>query len=130
MSTHTPQKPSSNPLSTFYFTNFLTSWDKKTMLEVFKRYGNAISVYIAGKRNKDGKRFGFCRFAGVSDHASFEHILTGKKSLNPISIPTIQLKLPSAPTYCSINSIFAELKNIEGASSTHHLLLDLGFEDC
>ncbi|GJZ10664.1 hypothetical protein Tco_0545423 [Tanacetum coccineum] len=38
-----------------------------TMLEVFTRYGQALNVYIHGKRNIQGKRFGFCRFSGVFD---------------------------------------------------------------
>ncbi|GKD50475.1 hypothetical protein Tco_1279451, partial [Tanacetum coccineum] len=48
----------STPTITFYFTNFLLNWDSMTMLEVFKRYGPALNVYIPGKRNIQGKRFG------------------------------------------------------------------------
>ncbi|GKD75764.1 cytochrome P450 [Tanacetum coccineum] len=42
------------------------------MLEVFKHYGRVLDVYIARKRNKQGNRFRFSRFAGVVDTSVFE----------------------------------------------------------
>ncbi|GKA48743.1 cytochrome P450 [Tanacetum coccineum] len=78
-----PQTQSSNTHpTTYYFTNFPTNWDNRTMLEIFKRYGEALSVYIPKKRNKEGKRFGLCRFSGVSNHTAFE------RRLNTICIGT------------------------------------------
>ncbi|GKB41605.1 cytochrome P450, partial [Tanacetum coccineum] len=45
------------------------------MKDVFAKYGMVEDVFIAGKRNKQGKRFGFARFKGVTDQAAFENIL-------------------------------------------------------
>ncbi|PWA60502.1 hypothetical protein CTI12_AA380530 [Artemisia annua] len=163
--------------TTFYFTNFPTNWNNTTMLEIFKRYGHAYDVYIAGKRNKEGKRFGFCRFSGIKDVTAFEKRLnticigTQKvrcnlahhqrrpvtthptySSLKPNTTPlggfsksktsyvdiltgtrkqplNVHLKLPPANTHCSTHSLFAELKSLVGASNTHHVLLDQGFDD-
>ncbi|GKA68456.1 cytochrome P450 [Tanacetum coccineum] len=69
------QSPLDPNLTTFYFTNFPTNWNHATMLDVFKKYGDATDVYIVQKRNKMGKRFGFCRFARIKDNQEFERIL-------------------------------------------------------
>ena len=80
--TRTPKQDHNTTTITYYFTNFPANQDNKTMLEVFKRYGQATNVYIAGKRNKMGKHFGFCRFDGILDPIVFE------KTLNTICIGT------------------------------------------
>ena len=77
---------SPSPIITFHFTNFPSNWESMTMLEVFKRYGQALNVYIPGKRNIQGKRFGFCRFSGVSDIQGME------RKLDSICIGTQKLK--------------------------------------
>ncbi|GKE76779.1 cytochrome P450 [Tanacetum coccineum] len=56
------------------------------MKENFAKYGRVEDVYIAGKRNKQGKRFGFSRFSGVSNPSSFED------KLNTICIGTQKIR--------------------------------------
>ncbi|GJX34589.1 nucleotide-binding alpha-beta plait domain-containing protein [Tanacetum coccineum] len=56
----------------FFFTNFLDSWDSGALWKMFSRYGNVVDVYIAFKRTKKGTRFGFVRFVNIRDVATFE----------------------------------------------------------
>ncbi|GKD84900.1 hypothetical protein Tco_1356054 [Tanacetum coccineum] len=37
------------------------------MLDIFNKYGHAKDVYIAGKRNEDGKRFRYMRSSSIND---------------------------------------------------------------
>jgi hypothetical protein len=62
-------------IGTYYFTEFPTNWDHVVMKEVFSKYGKVEDVFIARKRNKQGKRFGFSRFIGVSNPTDFERLL-------------------------------------------------------
>ncbi|GKB58651.1 cytochrome P450 [Tanacetum coccineum] len=155
---------------------------------IFRKYGKVEDVFIAEKRNKQGKRFGFARFNEVPNPATFEGLLnsicvgTHKISCNiarfqrrghvgvqcyhnnnaqpqppppanrirvtgfqgpsyadtlkefsylvkPTSKTTlnIQLTFPTLPSL--FTSIIAELKNINGASNTHNLILDEGFDN-
>ncbi|GJS55570.1 cytochrome P450 [Tanacetum coccineum] len=71
---------------TYYFTNFPSNWNHSTMFEVFKRYGHVDDVFIAGKRNVQGKRFGFATFMGVHNPTAFE------KELSTICIGTQKLR--------------------------------------
>ncbi|PWA89944.1 cytochrome P450 [Artemisia annua] len=57
---HSPKEQNNPPTVTYYFTNFPSNWDHTVMLSVFRKYGCAIDVFIASKRNRLGKRFGFC----------------------------------------------------------------------
>ncbi|GKA79907.1 putative RNA-directed DNA polymerase [Tanacetum coccineum] len=60
---------------TYYFTSFPSNWDHVVMKDVFLKYGTVEDVFIVGKRNKQGKRFGFTRFKGVSNLTAFEVLL-------------------------------------------------------
>nr|GEW73141.1 cytochrome P450 [Tanacetum cinerariifolium] len=71
--THTPAL--NNHTITYYFTHFLTNWNYLVLKEVFSRYGQCDDVYIAAKRNKQGKRFGFARFTGIVNPSSSEQKL-------------------------------------------------------
>ncbi|PWA86415.1 hypothetical protein CTI12_AA140360 [Artemisia annua] len=94
--TRTSKQDHNSTTITYYFTNFPTNWNSKTMLEVFKWYGQATNIYIAGKRNKMGKRFGFCRFCGILDPIAFE------KTLNAICIGTQRILCNIAHHQCSV----------------------------
>ncbi|GKA98386.1 cytochrome P450 [Tanacetum coccineum] len=177
--------PHPNNSITYYFTNFPTNWDYKVMKDIFAKYGNVEDVFIASKRNLQGKRFGFSRFTGVTNPTAFEHqlntICIGTQRIRcniakfqrrttrnpeahrntkhqphttrvpvsrdgPIStgtsytgmlnknhskpIETIKhiIDIP-LPYKCNKTSIFAELKTTIGATNTHNLILDEGFED-
>ncbi|GJZ69015.1 cytochrome P450 [Tanacetum coccineum] len=54
-----------------FFTLIMTDPDTPGPSDPYLRehlhYGQALNVYIPGKRNIQGKRFGFCRFSGVFD---------------------------------------------------------------
>ncbi|GJS87066.1 putative reverse transcriptase domain-containing protein [Tanacetum coccineum] len=60
---------------TYYFTDFPSNWGHVVMKDVLSKYGRVEDVFIARKRNKQGKRFGFYRFTGVSNLADFERLL-------------------------------------------------------
>ncbi|GJW94514.1 hypothetical protein Tco_0174186 [Tanacetum coccineum] len=67
------------------------------MFEVFKRYSHVDDVFIARKRNVQGKRFGFATFMGVRDPTAFE------KELRTICIGTQKsdLKIKNLGRCCS-----------------------------
>lgn len=56
------------------------------MWEIFARYGKVVDVFIAGKKNKEGKSFGFARFLEVKNVSVFE------STLNTICIGAIKLR--------------------------------------
>ncbi|PWA62359.1 RNA-directed DNA polymerase, eukaryota [Artemisia annua] len=57
--------------SSFYVTNFPLSLDAKGLWKVFAPYGRLVDAFIANKKSKLGKRFGFVRFMGISNGADF-----------------------------------------------------------
>lgn len=54
-------------LSSFFFTEFLDSFDRKDMFKVFKEYELVMEVFIPSRRDRCGKRYGFVRFRKVVD---------------------------------------------------------------
>ncbi|GKB49676.1 cytochrome P450 [Tanacetum coccineum] len=56
---------------TFHFTNFPTNWDHVVMKDILAKYGKVVDVYIAGKRNMHGKRFGFAKFEDIHNATTF-----------------------------------------------------------
>ena len=54
-------------ITSFYFTNFTDDANEVRLWEKFKTWGDVCEVFIAKRRNKEGRRFGFVRFKGVSD---------------------------------------------------------------
>ncbi|GKD69381.1 putative reverse transcriptase domain-containing protein [Tanacetum coccineum] len=110
------------------------------MFEVFKRYSHVDDVFIARKRNVQGKRFGFATFMGVRDPTAFE------KELRTICIGTQKSKSsklesnfnqnnfkqpppPPPPPFSTSSAIVLELKSIDRAANTHNIFLDEGFSD-
>nr|GEX40303.1 hypothetical protein [Tanacetum cinerariifolium] len=115
------------------------------MFEVFKRYGHVDEVFIAEKRNVQGKRFRFATFMGVRDPTSFEKELsticigTQKFSLATIQNTLVKIKqtrkqlqpeqlyatspTPS-PSFSTSSAIVLKLKSIDGAANTHNIFLD------
>ncbi|GKC67933.1 cytochrome P450 [Tanacetum coccineum] len=177
-----------NKTKTFYFTNFPSRWDHVVMKEIFAKYGRVEDVFIAKKRNKQGKRFGFSRFKDVINPSAFERLLNticiGTQQLRcniarfqrrayeghgtnrqhnhtthhrqvapfaggsnkgtyvdilkgtPNPSPTtlkqtlnIHLTIQRPPNQPVFSSIIAELKSISGATNTHNLFIDEGFDD-
>ena len=66
-SEHYPNWRYKDDITSFYFTHFPDEANEVTLWENFKRWGDVREVYIAKRRNKDGRRYGFVRFKGVSD---------------------------------------------------------------
>ncbi|GKE25920.1 RNA-directed DNA polymerase, eukaryota [Tanacetum coccineum] len=72
-------KPIGNPFHkdldkltfSFYVSNFPDSIDSKGLWNICAPYGRLVDVFIANKRSKRGKRFGFIRFMGVKDVNAF-----------------------------------------------------------
>ncbi|GAU48228.1 hypothetical protein TSUD_184080 [Trifolium subterraneum] len=56
----------------FFFTNFSDNFGAYAMLRSFQYYGDATEVVIPAKRGIRGGRFGFVRFAYVTDIRRFE----------------------------------------------------------
>lgn len=54
-------------ITSYYFTHFTDEVNEVRLWEKFKLWGDVREVYIAKRRNKDGRRYGFVRFKGVSD---------------------------------------------------------------
>jgi hypothetical protein len=59
-------------LTTFFFTDFPTSFGAKAMFNAFHYYGDILEVVIPAKRDRRGRRFGFARFKNVMDAQGFE----------------------------------------------------------
>ncbi|GKD08176.1 RNA-directed DNA polymerase, eukaryota, reverse transcriptase zinc-binding domain protein, partial [Tanacetum coccineum] len=84
-----PLPPSHNNRASYSGKVFGSSQRRETLLKehtmemmVGRRYGKVDDVFIARKRNVEGKRFGFARFNGVVNPTAFE------KELNTICIGT------------------------------------------
>lgn len=54
-------------ITSFYFTHFTDEVNEVWLWEKFKVWGDVREVFIAKRRNKEGRRYGFVRFKGVSD---------------------------------------------------------------
>ncbi|GKB00903.1 RNA-directed DNA polymerase, eukaryota, reverse transcriptase zinc-binding domain protein, partial [Tanacetum coccineum] len=57
--------------TSFFVTNFPESLDAKGLWKDFQSFGRIVDTFIANKRSKLGKRFGFVRFLGVSNEDTF-----------------------------------------------------------
>ncbi|KAJ9556405.1 LOW QUALITY PROTEIN: hypothetical protein OSB04_011019 [Centaurea solstitialis] len=57
------------------FYNFPKSWGVTDLWRLFKRYGVVSDIYIAFKRLRNGEKFGFVRFRGVSNEELLEERL-------------------------------------------------------
>ncbi|GJX83398.1 nucleotide-binding alpha-beta plait domain-containing protein [Tanacetum coccineum] len=66
-----------NNTTSFFFTNFLDSWESSALWKMFDRYGSMMDVYISFKKMKKGTRFGFVRFKNIVDLVAFEGRLRG-----------------------------------------------------
>ncbi|GJW01990.1 RNA-directed DNA polymerase, eukaryota [Tanacetum coccineum] len=71
--------------TSYYFTDIPTGWNETALWKLFAKYGRISDVYLAKKKSKDGKSFGFARFLNITNPPSFE------KSLNSITIGTHRL---------------------------------------
>ena len=59
-------------ITSFYFTHFPDEANEELLWRHFKNWGDVREVYIAKRLNKDGRRYGFMRFKGVSDAKGLE----------------------------------------------------------
>ena len=59
-------------ITSFYFTHFPDEANEELLWRHFKNWGDVREVYIAKRLNKDGKRYRFMRFKGVSDAKGLE----------------------------------------------------------
>ncbi|GJV14679.1 RNA-directed DNA polymerase, eukaryota [Tanacetum coccineum] len=79
-------KPIGNPFhrdvdkvaTSFFVTNIPDSLDAKGLWNACTPYGRLIDAFVANKRSKAGKRFGFIRYMGVTDPSSFVRVLLVK----------------------------------------------------
>ncbi|MCH84791.1 hypothetical protein A2U01_0005627, partial [Trifolium medium] len=61
--------------TTCYVNNLPEDIGEKELERTFERWGKVVDVYIARKRNKAGRIFGFVRYAGVKDETWLEEQL-------------------------------------------------------
>ncbi|GKB31451.1 RNA-directed DNA polymerase, eukaryota, reverse transcriptase zinc-binding domain protein [Tanacetum coccineum] len=77
-------KPIDNPhhrdlekvATSFYVSNLPDSLDAKGLWNACVKYGRLVDSFIANKRSKGGKRFGFIRFLGIKDDTEFVKLLS------------------------------------------------------
>ncbi|GKU94616.1 hypothetical protein SLEP1_g8080 [Rubroshorea leprosula] len=74
-------------VESFFFYNFPESWDAKALWHHFQEYGKVADVFVPGKRDRRGKRFGFVRMEGVQDVKQVE------EKLNRIWIGSYKLRV-------------------------------------
>ncbi|CAJ2638311.1 unnamed protein product [Trifolium pratense] len=75
-----------NDITIYFSTSFPDSFGALAMLRAFKYYGNVTEVVIPTKRDAGGRRFGFARFARVTDIRGFEleldNIIIGRDKIS------------------------------------------------
>ncbi|GJT50249.1 RNA-directed DNA polymerase, eukaryota, reverse transcriptase zinc-binding domain protein, partial [Tanacetum coccineum] len=62
--------------TSFYVSNFLNSLDAKNLWKEFQPFGLIVDAFIANKRSKQGKGFGFIRLLGVRNEVEFAKSLS------------------------------------------------------
>ncbi|GJR92125.1 putative RNA-directed DNA polymerase, eukaryota, reverse transcriptase zinc-binding domain protein, partial [Tanacetum coccineum] len=80
-----PKKDVERIAKSFFITNFLEHIDAKGLWKVCESYGRIVDSFIANKRSKVRKRFGFVRFMGIQNEEAFA------KSLSSIWIGSFHL---------------------------------------
>lgn len=87
------REPRPRDLTHFYFTNFPENFTEKALWRVFQRYDKVWEVYIAPRRDKRGKQFGFVRFMEVKNPAKLEReldsIIIGNMKMH-VNIPRFE----------------------------------------
>ena len=58
--------------TTFFFSRFPEDHSELDLWRIFQRFGRVVEVFIAKRRNRWGRRFGFVRFLVVSDKKKME----------------------------------------------------------
>nr|GEZ36180.1 hypothetical protein [Tanacetum cinerariifolium] len=124
---HHQTKPIDNPYvkdvekiaTSFFVTNFSNSLDAKNLWKEFQPFGRIVDAFIANKRSKQGKRFGFVIFLGIHEEVfpkSLSNVWIGsyhvfvsvtKFQRNPIKPHASTQQLPKAshdrPTFNTNN---------------------------
>ena len=62
-------------LTSFFFSNFPDDLGQVELWRIFQRWGSVREVVVAGKKTREGRRFGFVRFAGVRNIKQLEYQL-------------------------------------------------------
>ncbi|KAJ9561162.1 LOW QUALITY PROTEIN: hypothetical protein OSB04_006322 [Centaurea solstitialis] len=62
---------------TYFFTNFPEGETEHSMWKTFESQGAVVDLFIARKRSRRGRRFGFVRFVKVNDRRRLEERLNG-----------------------------------------------------
>ncbi|GKV29684.1 hypothetical protein SLEP1_g38589 [Rubroshorea leprosula] len=61
--------------TTFFFTNVPDDWSYEEMWRTFLKFGRVYDIYSPNRRSRNGSRFGFVRFLGVTDKMELERKL-------------------------------------------------------
>ncbi|GKU93946.1 hypothetical protein SLEP1_g7495 [Rubroshorea leprosula] len=61
--------------TTFFFTNVPDDWSYEGMWSTFLKFGRVYDIYSPNRRSRNGSRFGFVRFLGVTDKKELERKL-------------------------------------------------------
>ncbi|KAJ9557474.1 hypothetical protein OSB04_012088 [Centaurea solstitialis] len=141
-----PKKKSlfSGKAITFYITNLADLVSEADIWKVFIRIGKIVDLYVAKKRNKQGCRFGFARFLGISDLKGFEGKLNNtwvggqrllanvarfKRDDRPISKPNCKddspNKEPPRRTYQATGFHKSFSEAVSGSKKVEDLVLDI-----
>lgn len=59
-------------ITSYYFTHFPDEANEEMLWKTFKQWGEVREVYIAKCCNREGRRYGFVRFKGVTDAKRLE----------------------------------------------------------
>ena len=71
------QQEATKATTTFLFTNFPEDWSLANMRREFEGFGNLVDIYVARKKTRAGKCFGFLHYAEGRNPDSFERLLNG-----------------------------------------------------
>lgn len=90
-------QPKERDITHYFFSNFPENFSEKHLWTIFQRYENVWEVFIAPKRDKKGKRFGFVRFTDVKNPVKLEReldtILIGNMKMH-VNFPRFEKKKP------------------------------------
>jgi len=77
-------------ITSFYFTRFPEDVTEMELWTQFRKWGEVKEIFIPKQRNKEGRRYGFVRFKGVSDKRrtkrNLDNIIVGGLKLH-VNIP-------------------------------------------
>ncbi|GJS17046.1 nucleotide-binding alpha-beta plait domain-containing protein [Tanacetum coccineum] len=109
--------------TSFFFTNFLDSWDSKALWKMVGRYRIVVDVYVAFKKTKLNTRFGFVRPSKF-----IETVVHHRPS--PNSTKVIKLEENASLKARLVNCWIGKAKKFEVVQNAWDIIKGNGLDEC